>query len=257
MINFGVGQPSEDLLPVDLVRTASADFLAVAHPLELNYGERQGDEGFRRSLAGLLTREYESDVTADSLFVTAGNSQALDFVCGEFAHWGDTVFVEEPSYFLAHQIFRDHGLNPIGIPVDSDGLVIEALHEALTRHRPTLVYTIPSFHNPGGQSLSVERRKELARLSLEHDFVVVADEDHGGPGQYPVVGVVLEDHGARAQAGVDPDFTALDGKTAQYRRHQQRRFVQSFHIPGSPARHRPRPAAIPSRAVARNLPPAG
>jgi DNA-binding transcriptional MocR family regulator len=176
MINFGVGQPSEDLLPVDLVRTASADFLAVAHPLELNYGERQGDEGFRRSLAGLLTREYESDVTADSLFVTAGNSQALDFVCGEFAHWGDTVFVEEPSYFLAHQIFRDHGLNPIGIPVDSDGLVIEALHEALTRHRPTLVYTIPSFHNPGGQSLSVERRKELARLSLEHDFVVVADE---------------------------------------------------------------------------------
>ena len=79
VINFGVGQPSQDLLPVDLIRTAAADFMAEAHPLELNYGERQGDARFRATLANFLTSTYEQPVTADSLFVTAGNSQALDF----------------------------------------------------------------------------------------------------------------------------------------------------------------------------------
>jgi 2-aminoadipate transaminase len=176
VINFGVGQPSQDLLPVDLIRTATADFMAEAHPLELNYGERQGDAGFRAALADFLSSAYEQPVTADSLFVTAGNSQALDFVCGQFAREGDTVFIEEPSYFLAHQIFSDHGLNVIGIPIDEDGLIIEALVEKLAIHRPVLLYTIPSFHNPGGQTLSAVRRRELARLSLAHDFLIVADE---------------------------------------------------------------------------------
>jgi DNA-binding transcriptional MocR family regulator len=176
VINFGVGQPSRDLIAVDLIRAATADFMANADPLELNYGERQGDAGFRTALADFLTSNYEQPVAAESLFVTAGNSQALDFVCGQFAREGDTVFIEEPSYFLAHQIFSDHGLQVVGIPMDEDGLIIEALAEKLARHRPTLLYTIPSFHNPGGQSLSEERRRELARLSLEHDFLIVADE---------------------------------------------------------------------------------
>ena len=65
VINFGVGQPSADLLPVDLIQTATADFLARAHPLELNYGERQGDRGFREALAGFLTSGYEDSVSAD------------------------------------------------------------------------------------------------------------------------------------------------------------------------------------------------
>jgi DNA-binding transcriptional MocR family regulator len=176
VINFGIGQPSVDLLPVNLLREAADGFLAQAQPLDLNYGERQGDAGFRSALAGFLAPEYEFPVTAESLFVTAGNSQALDFVCGQFAREGDTVFIEEPSYFLAHQIFSDHGLQIVGIPVDGDGLVIEALEEELARHLPTLLYTIPSYHNPGGQTLSAERRRRLARLSREHGFIVVADE---------------------------------------------------------------------------------
>jgi len=176
VINFGVGQPSPDLLPVDLLRTASADFLAHAHPLELNYGERQGDEHFRTALAGFLTSNYRHPVSAGSLMVTGGNSQALDFICGHFAKEGDTVFIEEPSYFLAHQIFSDHGLRVVGIPMDEDGLITDALVEKLAIHRPVLLYTIPSYHNPTGKTLSGERREALARLSLQHGFLVVADE---------------------------------------------------------------------------------
>jgi 2-aminoadipate transaminase len=176
VINFGVGQPSPDLLPVDLLRTATADFMAHALPLELNYGERQGDGRFRDALAGFLTTNYEHPVSAGSLLVTGGNSQALDFICGHFAKQGDTVFIEEPSYFLAHQIFADHGLNIVGIPMDEDGLIVDALVEQLAVHKPVLLYTIPSYHNPLGRTLSRERREALARLSLEHEFLVVADE---------------------------------------------------------------------------------
>ena len=176
LINFGIGQPSPDLLPVKLIREASADFLDNAHPLELNYGERQGDARFRESLADFLSRHYHSPVAPESLIVSGGNSQALDFVCAQFAREGDTIFVEEPTYFLAHQIFRDHGLNVVGLPMDRDGLRTDILREKLKEHQPALLYTIPSYHNPCSYTLSGTRRQELATLSREHEFIVVADE---------------------------------------------------------------------------------
>lgn len=176
VINLGIGQPSDDLLPVDLLRLASEDFLKVAQPKELNYGEKQGDIRFRESLADFLSLKYEADVRPDSLLLTCGNSQALEFICERFTKPGDTVFVEEPSYFLAFQIFRDHGLNIVPIAMDQDGLIIEALEEALKATIPALLYTIPSFSNPGGQTLSAERRRRLVDLSREHDFIIAADE---------------------------------------------------------------------------------
>ncbi len=175
-INFGVGQPSADLLPVELIQTASADFLKNAEPEDLNYGERQGDAGFRSSLATFLEQEYGVQTPADSLFVTAGNSQALDFICALFTRPGDTVIVEEPSYFLAFRIFQDHGLRIVSVPTDENGMIIDALEEVLNRTKPSLLYTIPSFHNPGGHSMSADRRIRLAELSLEHEFLIAADE---------------------------------------------------------------------------------
>lgn len=175
-INFGIGQPSADLLPVDLVRQASQSFFDNAQPLELNYGATEGDERFLDSLAAFLTEGYFSAVTSDQLFVTGGASQALDLVSTVFADPGDTVFVEEPSYFLAFQIFRDHGLNIVGIPVDDDGLCIDAIRQELESHKPAFLYTIPSYHNPGGQCTSEARRRQIVELAVEHDFLIVADE---------------------------------------------------------------------------------
>ena len=104
-INFGLGHPSADLLPVDLVRRASQSFFDNAVPFELNYGVMQGDERFLDSLAAFLTDGYCSEVTSDQLFVTGGNSQALDLVSVMFANPGDTVFVEEPSFFWRFKYF--------------------------------------------------------------------------------------------------------------------------------------------------------
>lgn len=175
-INLGVGQPSADLLPVDLLRKASESFFASAHPFELNYGVLAGDERFLESLARYLGESYHATVNPDSLFVTGGSSQGLDLVSTVFSRAGDTVFVEEPTYFLAFQILRDHGLKLVGVPVDQDGMRVDALETLLDEHHPAFIYTIPSYHNPAGHCLSAERRARLVELSQERGFLIVADE---------------------------------------------------------------------------------
>lgn len=177
-INFGVGQPSADLLPVEVVRAAMQSFLAEAQPFDLNYGVPRGDTRFLNSLAAFLTNNYGAEVSADSLFTTGGNSQAMSLVSTVFAKPGDTVFVEEPSYFLAFKIFRDHNLNIVGIPMDDDGPNIDELEKALEQHSPAFFYTIPSYHNPTGLISSATRRQEVVEVARSHNFLVVADEPY-------------------------------------------------------------------------------
>ena len=110
------------------------------------------------------------------LFTTTGASQGLDYVCRLFTQPGETVFVENPTYSLALGIFADHRLNVVGLPMDEDGLIVEALEERLSHERPTFFYTIPTFHNPSGRTLSAARREKLVQLSLDYNFKIVADE---------------------------------------------------------------------------------
>ena len=94
----------------------------------------------------------------------------LALVCSLFTTPGDTVFIEKPTYFLALKIFSDYHLKAVSIPVDEDGMIIEALEEALAQHRPSLLYTIPTFQNPSGYTLSAERRERMVALSRQHQF---------------------------------------------------------------------------------------
>ncbi len=177
-INFGVGQPSADLLPVEIARQAMLSFLAAAQPFDLNYGVPRGDARFLNTLAAFLSRNYGAVASPDSLFTTGGNSQALSLVSTVFAKPGNTVFVEEPSYFLAFNIFRDHHLNIVSIPMDDDGPNLSELENALAQHSPAFFYTIPSYHNPTGRNSSAERRQEIVGLARSHDLLIVADEPY-------------------------------------------------------------------------------
>jgi 2-aminoadipate transaminase len=176
VIDFGVGQPTLSELPLDALRTASDHALSQGNTAILQYGADHGDGYFRHTLAEFLSRRYKTDVDLDSVLVTAGASQALDLICTRLTKPGDTIFVEEPTYFLALLIFRDHGLNVVGIPVDEHGLRIDALEDALAKHRPVMLYTIPTFQNPSAVTMSAERREHLVALAKKHDFVIVADE---------------------------------------------------------------------------------
>ncbi len=176
VIDLGVGQPQLSLLPLErLGQAAALRFAAGAHDF-LQYGAEQGDGYFRLALAEFLNQGYGFPVHPDQLFITNGASSALALICTLYARPGDTIFVEEPTYFLALRIFADYGLRPVAIPVDEDGLSVTALEAALQHSRPAFLYTIPTYQNPSTNTLSAERRTRLVELSREYDFWVVADE---------------------------------------------------------------------------------
>jgi len=176
MIDLSIGQPALALLPLAALAQAAEHCLTHNDPCILAYGAEQGNGYFRIALARFLSEEYKFSVDPDDLFITAGASQGLDFICRLFTRPGDTIFVEEPTYSLALGIFADHRLNVVGLPMDADGLIIAALEEALTRHAPIFLYTIPTFHNPTSRTLSAARREKLVQLSQAHKFLIVADE---------------------------------------------------------------------------------
>ncbi len=175
-IDFGIGQPQIDILPLEYLAKAAAHQFGKKDRNILQYGIQQGNGDFRISLAKFLETQYNAAVDPGHLFITAGISQALDQICTLHTRPGDTVIVEEPSYFLALRIFADYELNIVGTPIDENGLIIEALEEKLVSHKPVLIYTIPTFHNPAGVTLSANRREKLVSLSQEYDFFIVADE---------------------------------------------------------------------------------
>ena len=176
VIDLGLGDPSLSLLPLDLIREAAQARLSQADNSFLQYGAEQGDGHFRLALANFLTKGYGFDVKPESLFVTNGISNALDLICTLFTKAGDTIFVEEPTYFLALRIFEDHHLKVISIDTDESGLVIESLEEKLAEFRPKFLYLIPTFQNPTGTTMPQEQRERLVQLAKEYDFIIVADE---------------------------------------------------------------------------------
>ena len=175
-IDLGMGNPDIDLLPLELLRQAAETHFATGDRRSLQYGVEQGDGYFRRALAGFLTRAYRTHVDPGLLFVTTGASSALDLLCTLYTRPGDVIFVEEPSYFLALRIFEDHGLRVVPIPMDADGLCIDALVEMLAEFHPKFIYIIPTFQNPSGLTLSQARRVKLVELAHRYNFLVVADE---------------------------------------------------------------------------------
>jgi DNA-binding transcriptional MocR family regulator len=176
MIDLAIGHPCPALLPQEVMRRAARQRLGTDFSQYLQYGYEPGDGYFRTALAEFLSRRYALPVSAEELFVSGGVSQALDLVCTVFTKPGDTVFVEEPTYFLALRIFRDHRLKIESVPTDRDGLLIDALEAKLKSEKPAFLYTIPTHQNPSGTTLTRKRRGSLVELSREKGFLIVADE---------------------------------------------------------------------------------
>ena len=176
LIDLGMGNPDTRLLPVESIRRSAEEYFAGGDPRPLQYGTEQGDGYFRAALADFLTTAYGVPVGPEQLFITAGASSALDLLCTHYTRSGDVVFVEEPTYFLALRVFDDHGLRVVPLPMDEDGLRSDALDEALRHYRPKFLYTVPTFQNPSGRTLSQTRRETLVEIAQRQNFFLVADE---------------------------------------------------------------------------------
>jgi 2-aminoadipate transaminase len=176
IIDLGAGEPHQSVFPLDMIHRAAEMRFSQGDPSFLQYGAEQGDGYFRLALAKFLSRGYGLPTNPESIFITAGISSALDLVCTLFTQAGDTIFVEETTYFVAPKIFADHHLKIVPIAMDENGLTIESLEENLKRYKPKFLYTIPIHHNPTGSTLTDARRARLIELAQEFDFLILADE---------------------------------------------------------------------------------
>ena len=178
-INLRVGQPSPNgMLPLDLVRKASAAKFAETDPEYLQYGNIYGFPRFREVLSTFLTKRYGFPVPVDTLMATNGNSGALALLLSLYTKSGDLVFAEEPTYFIAKSIIQqDFKLRLEQIPQDKDGLDVDALEKRLEKgDLPKLIYVIPTAHNPSGRTIPTERRKKLVDLCVKYNILCLADE---------------------------------------------------------------------------------
>lgn len=192
---------------MDALATAAQSVLGQQSAVPLQYGAVQGFGPLLESLAAYLSAQesYRGPVTPESLFLTAGASAAIDLATTLYATAGDTVIVEEPTYYLIEQIFVDHGLNVVGATTDTEGLDTEALAGLLASDdspSPKLLYTIPTYQNPNGSVLPLHRRRQLIDLAQRHGFTIIADEVyqllHYGPPPPPPMAMLDDSPGGCA-----------------------------------------------------------
>jgi len=150
----------------------------------LNYGTAElgsfmlGHPDFLEALGGFLSQEYGREVPTTNLMATGGASMATDIACRCHAAHGDIAVTEAPTYYLAHQMFRERGLELRDVGMQEDGMDLDAL-EALCQKeagKVKLVYTVPVHHNPTGITMCNEKRTRLMALARQYDFKVLADE---------------------------------------------------------------------------------
>lgn len=176
MINLGLGYPADALLPHSVFEQASQHRFAQGDAYFLQYGDEWGDPHLREQLAAFLNRHYDLQLNAQDLLISGGISGGLDMVCTMLAGPGQSVIIESTTYFASPDIMQSHGLNVISAPMDDEGLELTALEALIRQHRPRLIYTIPTHHNPTGLTQSRERREALVALAEKYDLYIVADE---------------------------------------------------------------------------------
>ncbi|HUR34088.1 MAG TPA: PLP-dependent aminotransferase family protein [Vicinamibacterales bacterium] len=168
-INFTRGVPANESFPLDEVASAALDALKTRGTAMLQYGPSPGFQPLREWIA-----QWQG-VTPDRVLTGNGSLQLVEFLCLGLLAPGDVVFTENPTYDRTITMLRRHGLQVVGIPLDADGPNLAALEAAIARQKPKVFYLIPDFQNPSGSTCSGAKRRALAALAEQHEFLIVED----------------------------------------------------------------------------------
>jgi len=178
IISFAGGFPDSAMFDVEGLREASAKALAEEPGGALQYGATEGYEPLRAQLSAFM-KAKGVEVDPSGLIVTTGSQQALDLIGKTLVSPGDKVIVEGPTFLATIQCFRLYGAQLISAPVDADGVRTDELEKLIAEHKPKFVYLIPTFGNPSGAMLSLERRRKVLEMAVKHQTVVVEDDPYG------------------------------------------------------------------------------
>ena len=171
-ISFARGAPSADILPAEAVREAAARALESDWQRALSYGTGRGHPGLAEWIAEL------HDVKPEQVMVTNGSLEAGAMLFRFLLDRGDRVVVEQPSYDRTLLLLNRLGIDPVGVPLENDGVEVEAIAEVTAGTDTRLVHVIPNFHNPAGCTLSAEKRRRLVDLAGERGFNVFEDDPY-------------------------------------------------------------------------------
>jgi 2-aminoadipate transaminase len=179
IISFAGGFPDPALFDVEGIREATGQALGDATAgAVLQYGATEGWGPLKDALVDLMAAKGIT-VTADGLITTTGSQQALDLIGKTMISPGDKVIVEGPTFLATIQCFKLYGADLISAPIDGDGVMVDELEKLIIQHKPKLVYLIPTFGNPSGAMLTLERRKKILQLAIDHKVLLVEDDPYG------------------------------------------------------------------------------
>lgn len=180
IIPLAAGNPAPDAFPVDEVREITADILAT-HPIDaLQYGVSEGYQPLREKMAQWMKERENINASADEVLIVSGATQIMDLVTKVLCNEGDTVICEEPSFIGSLNCFRSYGCKLKGVPVEADGMNMEALEEAIkTTPNAKFIYTIPNFQNPSGTTMSLEKRRKMYELAKKYGVIILEDNPYG------------------------------------------------------------------------------
>src|SRR5579883_457615 len=198
------GIPDPATLPREKLLEAMRIVLAETPHEALRYGGFQGFDGLRAALAERSTLNDGIPQGPENFVLTNGSAGGIDLISSTFINPGDVVVAEAPTFSGTLRTFRGHMARLMTVPVDDDGMVVDALEELLERQQRAgepikAVYTIPNFHNPTGTYLSLPRREKLVELAARHRFLIIEDDAYGqinfGDHVLPNLYALAEGHG--------------------------------------------------------------
>ena len=179
IVSFAGGFPDVTLCDAPGITEAVNAALTKDPGAALAYGATEGYMPLREQLAAFMQAKGASDVAADQLIVTTGSQQGMDLLAKCMISPGDKVIVEGPTFLAAIQCFRLYGAEVITAPIDADGVQVDALEKLVEQHRPKLVYLIPTFGNPSGATLTLERRRRVLELAARTQTLVIEADPYG------------------------------------------------------------------------------
>lgn len=183
VVSLAGGMPFLASLPMDEIADETARLLKSRGLSALQYGSGQGEVELREQILEVMEPE-SVDAHPDDVVVTTGSQQALDLVTRMFIDPGDVIVAEAPSYVGALGVFAAYQADIEHVLMDEEGLIPELLDEKLTElakagRTVKFIYVIPNFHNPGGVSLSLERRPQIVEIANRHGILIIEDNPYG------------------------------------------------------------------------------
>ncbi|MCG8570264.1 MAG: PLP-dependent aminotransferase family protein [Spirochaetes bacterium] len=179
VVSLAGGLPAPASFPLDIIQELTKNVIEKYADKAFQYSLTEGFEPLREQISHYIKR-YHITETMDNIFISSGSQGVLDALGKIFISEGDKIAVEAPTYLGAIQAFNPYLPQYIRMETDDEGLIPESMEEVIRNHELKFVYLVPTFQNPTGRTISLERRKQIAEIIQKHNVLLIEDDPYGG-----------------------------------------------------------------------------